>query len=51
LNDERRHCWGSHGNAVVTEERSGEYAHGHDDQGHTWTEMAAGRPGLLWPTP
>jgi hypothetical protein len=45
------HCRDSHGNTVVTEDRSGEYVHGHDNRGgggRRGSTMAAptrGRPG------
>jgi hypothetical protein len=28
-----RHCWDERGNAVITEERSGDYVRGHDNEG------------------
>ena len=31
------HCWGDHGRTVITEERSGDCVHGHDDRGRSWT--------------
>jgi hypothetical protein len=30
------HCWSDHG-YLSTEERSGEYIHGHDNAGRSWT--------------
>jgi hypothetical protein len=45
-----RHCWNEHGDTVVTEERSRDYTHGHDNRGHAWTEWRRGDRTYTWPT-
>jgi hypothetical protein len=35
------HCFDHHG-YLSTEERGGNYIHGHDNQGHRWTEWRRG---------
>jgi hypothetical protein len=47
---DRRHCWNEHGDTVVTEERSGDYVHGHDNRGGAWTEWRQGERTYVWPT-
>jgi hypothetical protein len=44
------HCFDHHG-YLSTEERSGDYVHGHDNQGHAWTEWRRGNRTYLWPDP
>jgi hypothetical protein len=45
-----RHCFDHHG-YESTEERSGEYVHGHDNRGHAWTTWEHGGRTTTWPTP
>jgi hypothetical protein len=45
-----RHCWNEHGDTVVTEERSGDYTHGHDNEGHAWTTWQHDGRTETWPT-
>jgi hypothetical protein len=40
---DRTHCWNQLGETVITEERSAEYVHGHDDRGPL-DDMGAQRP-------
>jgi hypothetical protein len=44
------HCFGHHG-YLSTDERSGDYVHGHDNQGHTWTEWRRCNRTYVWPDP
>jgi hypothetical protein len=45
-----RHCWNERGDTVLTEERSGDYTHGHDNHGHAWTEWRRGDRTYTWPS-
>jgi hypothetical protein len=45
-----RHCWDERGNTVITEERSGDYVHGHDNQGRAWTMWEHNGRACTWPT-
>jgi hypothetical protein len=44
-----RHCWDKYGNTVLTEERSGDYVHGHD-RGGAWTTWEHDGRTETWPT-
>jgi hypothetical protein len=45
-----RHCWDERGNTAVTEERSGDYVHGHDNQGRAWTTWEHDGRTTTWTT-
>jgi hypothetical protein len=44
-----RHCFDHHGYASA-EERSGDYVHGRDSQGHAWTTWEHNGRTETWPT-
>jgi hypothetical protein len=44
-----RHCFDHHG-YLSTEERSGDYVHGHDSQGRVWTTREHDGRTTTWPT-
>jgi hypothetical protein len=44
-----RHCFDHHG-YESTEELSGDYVHGHDNQGRTWTTWDHDGRSETWPT-
>ena len=46
---DRRHCFDHHG-YLSTEERSGDYVHGHDNRGHGWTTWDHNGRTYVWPT-
>jgi hypothetical protein len=43
------HCFDHHG-YESTEERSGDYVHGHANRGRAWTEWRRGDRTYTWPT-
>jgi hypothetical protein len=43
------HCFDHHG-YETTEERSGDYVHGHDNRGRTWTTWEHDGRMYTWPT-
>jgi hypothetical protein len=45
-----RHCWDERGDTVITEERSGDYVHGHDNYGRAWTTWEHNGRAYTWPT-
>jgi hypothetical protein len=46
---DRRHCFDHHG-YEATEERSGDYVHGHNYQGHAWTRWQHDGRTYTWPS-
>ena len=46
---DRRHCFDHHG-YESTEERSGDYVHGWDNQGRAWTTWSHDGLTHTWPT-
>ena len=44
-----RHCFDHHG-YLSTEERSGDYVHGWDSEGHAWTTWEHDGRTTTWPT-
>jgi hypothetical protein len=46
---DRRHCFDHHG-YLSTEERSGDYVHGWDNQGRAWTTWEHDGRTYTWPT-
>ena len=49
ISGSHRHCFDHYG-YLSTEERSGDYVHGWDSEGHTWTTWEHDGRTYTWPT-